>query len=297
MTNEIKNNYLELRQEDIKDFTEEEAKGACEMLLKIMSDGSNYEITYDKEHYMPSIENSYTGEFEETNKFNEEITGHGLFFPNSVFKFKKNETAVISFYLVNTMNGVYMIIDRLHTYEFNNNAKHLNYTLKAEKLNQDLYYSVDENKVIKHYLKSILENQEYYSVLTSIKHLYKKDGSEFKDWNKSFTVKYLKNEYYVNFKIDYTYINNEPYAVDVIIGDRTIYLTSNELNNNFSRENITRQFLYEVENKKNECLHEIEHAKEIIKNVRSLINDYNKTLEKIKQLQDTLNCDLKNVLR
>ena len=297
MTNEIKNNYLEIRQEEIKDFTEEEAKEACKILLKIMSNDSDYKITYDKAHCKPSIENSYSGEFEEVNKFSEEIAGRALFFPNTAFKFKNSETEVISYYLVNTINGVYMIIDKLHTYNFSSNIKHLNYTLSSERLKDNLYYNNNENKVISHYLKSIIDYQEYLNVLNSIEHQTKKDGSEFKDWNKSFTVKYLNNEYYVNFNIDYTYINNEPYAVDVIIGDRTIYLTSNNLNNNFSRENIFKQFLLEVENKKNECLHEIARAKEIIKNVKSLVAEFNQTQEKIKELQASLNCDLKNILR
>lgn len=298
MIREIKNNTLEIRQDEIQDFTEDDVKTVCNRLLKIMSDASNFEITFDKEHDAPNCENSCIGDFEEINKFNEEISGCALFFPNTKFIYKNDDREVSSLYLIKANDKAYLIIDSLKTYDFKQgDAKHLNHRLYGEEVKDSLFYSRDENKVINYYFKTIIDYSDYLVLLNNIKHLTKKNGTEFSNWSKSFKTEFRNYEYAVYFKINNYILSNEAASVDISFYDKCITLYSKELNGDFSQANIYKCFEEEIERKKTEYIHQIAHAKNAIQNVRNLVNKYNNTQEQISNLQKTLNNDLRYILK
>ena len=297
MIREIKNNALEIRQEEIQEFTKDEAINVCNRLLNIMSDASNYGITYDKAHAEPNFENSYIADYSEINKFGEEITGRGVFFPNTQFLFKNCDSEVNLLYIVKAVNNYYIIINSSHIFEFDKGiVKHLNYRLYAVQLTDSLYYSNDENKVREYYLKSIIDYNNYITLLNNIKHLEKKDGAEFSNWNKSFRTSLNGSEYAVNIQINSYILSNEPCSVTISFCDRCITLNAKDLSGDFSQKNIYKCFIKEIERKKTEYFHQIAHAKEMINNVRNLVNNYNETQEKIQGLQKTLNNELRHIL-
>lgn len=294
-------NLLEIRQEEIKEITEEEIKIVCKQLKKILSDASNFEITFNKEHVAPTTDNSYIGDFTEVNKFNEEIKGRALFFPNTQFICKNSNDPkidVVSFYLVNTCYGFKMIIKTETTYKtFKSDL--LKYKLDCERLSDELYYSYEENQIRHYYASRLASVADDRRKLNNITFCYKKSGEPFKDLNKCIKYKSLFGYYYPlemhlsgNVYVNRDYLTN--YTLNAAI------LNENEPDEPSTEEEFNRTVIdglkKNIEQIKITIEEDIKHYQFILDNVRELVNDYLKKEKRIQAIKETLNCDISRIL-
>ena len=296
-------NLLEIRSEEIKEMSAEDAARACAQLSKIMSASSNYNIKFNQEHAAPTLENSYIGEFEEVNRFTEGISGRALFFPNTEFLYKSLngniKTEVIALYIINTVYGFKMVVETETDYNISTLAVNFKRKLYSEKLSDELYYTVQENQVRGYYARRISEAVNDLNKLDRIEFFAKKSGLPFKDLSKCIKWKSwgFNNYYALEFQednksdlINRDYLNG--YNIKIVIDDLIKNCGTVEERN----AGIISELKNEIKHLKATIQEDIKHYQEIFDNVRELVNEYSRKTQEIEAIKSTLNHDINIIL-
>ena len=296
-------NLLEIRQEEIKEMSAEDAARACAQFSKIMSASSNYNIKFNQEHAAPTLDNSYIGDFEEVNKFTEEISGRALFFPNTEFIYKSLngniKTEVITLYIINTAGGFKMVVETETDYNISTLSTNFKRKLYSEKLSDELYYTARENQVRGYYAQRISEAANDLNKLDRIEFFTKKSGLPFKDLNKCIKWKgWGANNYYaLEFQEDNRgdLINRDylsGYNIKIVIDDLIKNCNTVEERN----AGIIAELKNEIKRLKATIQEDKKHYQEIFDNVRELVNEYSRKTQEIEAIKSTLNHDLNIIL-
>ena len=296
-------NLLNVRQEEIKEMSAEDAARACAQFSKIMSASSNYNIKFNQEHAAPTLENSYIGGLEEVNQFNEGISGRALFFPNTEFIYKSLsgniKTEVITLYIINTVYGFKMVVETETDYNISTLSANFKRKLYSEKLSDELYYTGQENKVRGYYARRISEAVNDLNKLDRIEFFTKKGGLPFKDLNKCIKWKgWGVNSYYSlelqedsrGDLINRDYLSG--YNIKIIIDD----LIKNSGTVEERNAGIIAKLKNEIKQLKATVQEDIKHYQEIFDNVRELVNEYSRKTQEIEAIKSTLNRDINIIL-
>ena len=287
-------NTLEIRQEEIKGIEAQDIENVSALLMKTFGNESAYTITYNHEHAAPTIENAYIGDFAIKNRFNEEIAGKAIFFPNTDYIHKDSrggQVDIMQLYVVKCLSGYILVVDKKIKWgsiekEFHN--------ITADRLNDSLFYSAEENIVRQAYTRKIKTCENDIKKLDAIQFFYKKDGAPFKALEKC--IKYC-SVYGDMRPVEFDNINGrlinrdylENYAIRINLQD----VFSTEKNFNFA----AIEELKKVINSLHETLEsDIIKYRDIVDNVRALVKEYEDKMQQIEAIKNTINNNIRLVL-
>lgn len=287
-------NTLEIRQEEIKGIEAQDIENACAQLMKIFGSESAYTITYNHEHAAPTIENAYIGDFEIKNRFNEEIAGKAIFFPNTDFIHKDSrdvQVDIIQLYVIKSFNGYHIVADKKVKY---GSIKKEFHNITADRLDDSLFYSAEENKVRQAYVRKIKSCEKDIKKLDTIQFYYKKDGAPFKDLKKCIKCRSIHGDIY---PVEFDSINGqltnreylENYAIRISLGD---VFNSEEDFNGAAIEELKKVIKNLQETLKNNII----KYSAIVDNVRALVKEYDDKIKQIEAIKNTINNNISLVL-